>query len=774
MGSSNSRFLLGLLIGLVVGGGLVSLVSGPGPGPDVAAGGLTPDEGHPQAAAQTGAALPEQAPGSSRELAPPPAARAKVELTDAEVDDLVRTVDDVAAARGSGSGALWGRVTDEDGAAMVGVVVRIKARSRRGSTSTSRVGADAPELESLEEAVREAVEDFKQQRASLYEAVTDDGGLFRLEGLEDRSWNLWAYKAGYIITADANAFGIPTDSEVDFTARPVVEIPVTVHGPGGASVASALLGCRKTGSNESLQRYAWSKDSAYLRLSPGRYEVTAYSDEEGTTGGAAMASEPLEVEVVRGATPAPLRLQLESRLGIRGRITQTKGDLKVDYFSMRLQALAPQQELDLKAMTESGQQDWTRPGDEYAFPDLEPGRYAVGAARSWDGPIVVHEVLELTDRPLRVDLVAPPFDRSDMLRALVTGPDGQLLDQVSFSFTIRTGSTSHGSGLAEMRDDGGSYLITLGAEEAEQFFGEGADGATYELTAHHGEYGRQDLELTPGQTEVAMSFNVPGSLVVTVAGYQGSGLEGRLEVNMPSRKGSGITHFFGGNEQGLSPEGVQEFKAMEPGTYVVKLSLRPEGSGPRTYSNSTIATVEVEVLPGPNAVQIGVPALYTFRAHWADGKEGATLFLRLYDRESGIGSANAKLGGDGWATFQDVPAGDYLLTSGGRRNQMRVSVPSEDVEFVPMTIDCLRVIVNDPAGDLGRIGFRSGDLIIGADGKEFEAQPDFAAFATLQSSKSAVVTFLVERGGEQLEITVKGSDMGDWSDRGGELVPGTR
>lgn len=151
--------------------------------------------------------------------------------------------------------------------------------------------------------------------------------------------------------------------------------------------------------------------------------------------------------------------------------------------------------------------------------------------------------------------------------------------------------------------------------------------------------------------------------------------------------------------------------------------------------------------------------------------------MRLEDGEDnfGFGSNSASLDAQGYAEFSELRAGNYLLSSwGGSVQQMRVTIPCKDVEFTPMKIDAMRVKITDETGDLFRLGFRDGDLVIGVDGEEFEESPDYQLLRTLQSSKSAQATFLIERNGTRLEITAKGADVGNWSDMGGKLVPTQR
>ena len=785
MGSSNGRFLLGLLLGLLCGGGLVHLLAGPAPVGAASFEELTPvgpaAKGSATSKASIERGLPTSAPTSERQHARPVPASAlrAAQVTDGEVAQLVAGLGDLDVDAKGGTGAIHGRVTDGDGRGLAQVVVRLTSASRpSNATPSSSVGAEAPELESHEETVREAALRHKETQGSLREATTDAAGAYRFDKLADRDWSLRAYLAGYRLTPDVSASRVKVGTEVDFSAEPVVEVPVQVVELDGAAASSAVLSADRKGQDGRGARYAWSPEEAFVRLVPGKYELTAYSSESRSTSDAERNSEAQEITIEAGATPAALRFELRGRLGIRGTVKLAKGDLKSDYLMLRCMPLGPQQEVDLEALANADRQEWAQPGSEYTIADLEPGRYVVGAARSWSSPIAVHQVVEVTTGMVRCDLELPPVDLSRVLRIVVLDASGETLDDVRFSLSVKRKGGSHSSGENPMRDDDGAYLLAFESEEASAYFDDADTSATFKLTLNHEEHGRREVELVRGQTELSVTFSVPGTLEVTVAGYVGSGYEGRLQVSAAKKGNDTRMHFFGfGGEDGLSPEGVQELTGLEPGLHTVTLNARAKGSSSRSYSTTTIDSVEVEILPGANAVQLRIPVLYSLRVHWADGKEGANMAMRLEDGEDnfGFGSNSASLDAQGYAEFSELRAGNYLLSSwGGSVQQMRVTIPCKDVEFTPMKIDAMRVKITDETGDLFRLGFRDGDLVIGVDGEEFEESPDYQLLRTLQSSKSAQATFLIERNGTRLEITAKGADVGNWSDMGGKLVPTQR
>jgi len=781
MGSSSGRFLLGLLLGILCGGGLVTLLRGPASPSVKGAIGLSPGDSTSlsPARAEEGGDLPAVASSAQREVArpTPDAALRATKVSDAEVKELVAQVSDVSATRQEGGGAIYGRVVDQDDKGLAGVVVRLQVNeSGRGASAPSSVATDAPELDSLEKTVRRAAERFSASRANLIQATTDASGAYRCEGLPDRKWTVRAYRAGYEVVADVSAYSIRTDNEVGFTATRVIEVATQVHQPDGALAQGAYLQCARQGQNRRNMRYAWSPAEDFLRLTPGDYEITAYSDEGSSNQDAELSSEAQEVSIEAGASAPALRFDLRGRLGIRGVVRTANAKAETERMYVHAMPLAPLQEVDLGLLSDSDQRESVRIGEEFAFLDLEPGRFVVGVSRSWRSPIVAHQVVEVSASSVTCDLELPPVDLSRSLRVWVLGPDGKNVDRANFSMRVKRGNSSSSGGVDDVRDDDGSYLVAFAAKNEGDYFGDASTKVEFQLQVSAQDYGSRTIDLVRGQTELTVTFTVPGTLEATVAGYQGSGYEGRLSVQAVKAEG-GQTRFYSSHgHEDMNADGVQTIESLEPGSYRVTLNATPKGSPDEWYRTSEIDSVELEILPGPNSVQLRIPPLYAMRVHWADGKEGANMSLRPYENSDNYGNnRNSEIDASGYASFSELKAGDYILQVwGGSVSQMQVTIPCGDIEFEPMALDALRVMISDANGDLAKLGFQNGDMIVGADGKEFEGDPDYQLFTSLTQSKTAEVTFIVERAGKRLEITAKGSDVGDWNDMGGRFEPAKR
>lgn len=782
MGTSNGRFLLGLLLGALLGGLLAHFLAGGSDAPIPASAGLSPGESLSPAVDKNVASENRQLPvgthNPEREVARAQSASVPAALvSDREVQELMAGLAEASAKSASGNGTIHGHVLDEEGQAVPNVVVRLAAQSTRMSgAKTDSVAAGAPVLDSLAETVRKAAERYNESTANRRQIKTNAGGAYSISNLANSKWTVTAYLPGYVLSADGPSRSVRVGSEVDFTATHVIEIPTQVLTPAGTPAETAsIMALLVTGSSTRGTSYTWSEQAAFLRLVPGEYEVTAYSPHSGSTNTAEFASESQKITVEAGTTPTKLRLELRGRPGIVGYVNVAKGDPNTSTLRVHLMPLGAQQEVDLLQLANSSQTSSSRKGSEYTFTDLEPGRYVVGAARGRGSPILQHKVVEVLHTKVQCNLDLPALDLTETLRVTVLGSSGEHLNKVRFILTVKRKGSSRSGGMQAMRDKVGSYLLEFSAEAHKSYFGEEADSATFELQANHEDYGPQTVELNRGQTELKMAFVTPGTLEVTVAGYQGSGYEGRLQVTASLKTGDTARNFYsssfspsGGNN--LTAEGVQTITSLTPGSYTVTLAAKPKGTSDNWFQSNELESIEMEVLPGENSLRMRIPSLYGLRVHDADGKEGSHMSLGPMNGNNPFGNGSgATIDANGYGNFEDLRAGDYILHSQG--GQMNISVPCGEVEFEAVKLNALRVTIHDTGGDLAKQGFRNGDLVIGQDGEEFGDEPDFGLLGQLTRSKSVEVNFLVLRGDKRLEILVKGSELGDWQAMGGNMSP---
>jgi len=614
-------------------------------------------------------------------------------ISDERVAELVAGVDREEVSTETGDGEITGSVKDQDGAPLAGVVLRASRQDLSGNVPSSQsVGREAPQL-SLDESVRAAAQRYHVMRAHSYEARTGNEGAFRFDQLPDASFRIRAFKEGYDIQPrDTQRWNIATGAVVDFTAKAIISLPVTVLLPDGAPADKATIVCgHKNSSRGGAYNYAWTPGDADVRLPVGKYKVQALygmtgSGSFGRQAGSDMHSNEVEIELVLGTAPERVELVLEGRSGIRGRITYAAESLSGGFAQVHMLPLAGDAVVDLKLLAQSDSNHGFSGANEYSFLDLAPGRYVVGVSRSWSGPIAVHQVVDVGSVILKCDLEVPPIDPSQYLLVRAFGSDGDPVAGVNFSFRFESesGGSSMSSGMQALSDPDGAYYFAIpdGARAAYYSTTEVA-GDKFTLEANHTEFGSKSIGLSRGQAEVMLNFAVPAQLEVTVTGYLGSAYIGRVSVNATKVSEDRRHNYYGGDGK-LDANGVRRFDALEPGEYEVVVTVQPKGE---RWEQTTIATEVVQLRAGENALTLAMPTLYSLGVHVPEAPAGTDVrIMQQREEENQWGSSTSeRTDENGRVQFEDLPAGQYMLQaqSGGKHGRMKIEVPSGDIVFSP-------------------------------------------------------------------------------------------
>ncbi len=558
-------------------------------------------------------------------------------------------------ARAAGTGTIQGLVTNKDGSPVPGATLLLTGqRPPIRAYRPDAIGSGRPEQAPLEDVVRSAADEYLQARANRWEATTEADGAYHFNDLADLEWSVTAYLEGYAFEGQGDNTRISIGSEVDFIATKVLEYPVQVYGPDGQLAEQALLLASVVGERYP-QRFAWSPETPFVRLAPQTYTLKAEGGRITNRTIAELASEEQTLKVQEGSTPAALRFDLVQRLAIRGRVRVPRGDPKAKRPTVRLFALAPGEELDLKRMRRAMPKAGCKPGAEFIFTDLKPGLYALGVQTGYTESIVHHQVVEIVNAPVECDLELPPLDRSKMIRATVSGPDGIHLPEVDFRFNAKKVEGSRGNSLDPMPDRGGSFLLPVPEEHLGAYFSRSRE-AEYSLLVSQGGLGAQEIQLTPGQTEVTISFAAPASLTVTIAGFQGSGLESLLSLTAKGEANDPIARNRAPSAKNtpLSNQGVQTFAGLTPGTHTIELYITHKSqTNLNARTRLVVSKTTIEIRSGENTQRVSIPTLYETTVHWSDGIEGTVMGLIPKNQSVEFSRGQyARLNSEGYAHFQ--------------------------------------------------------------------------------------------------------------------------
>ncbi|MBL8843240.1 MAG: hypothetical protein JNL90_17095 [Planctomycetes bacterium] len=781
MGRPAGLLVVGVLFGAIVGGCVGFLVWG--------ADGARPVADARERASSTRAApFEERSATSVAEPAAIAAERSEAMHGDRSaapasvLDDAVefaRQAPPPASSRGTKT--IRGRIVDRDGRPVVGAVVRaLREVEATRMPSASSLGESAPAAARLEDAVKRAVEAFYDRAADRRETQSDANGEYALTELRDGHWRVQAWQTGFSLTA-LPSDEVRPDATVDFTATPVVPCAIDVALPDGTIPSAALLSIRRPGAERWSREELWSRERPRVALAVGEWELRATlgDPQSGPSWPAYLASKPARVVAEAERTAGPIALRLEGTPGIRGTIVNRRGGDR--HVMVKLLALARGAEPDLKLLARSdGSHHWSTDGS-YAFTDLAPGRYVVGVSGNWQDRIRAHAVVEVGAGMVVQDLEIPPLERANCIVARVLDPAGRAVDDVRFVLEVATSRGSSGSHVeAERRADGSWWIPLEGSDELFQDDGSLVADATLSVTAKSESFGDATAKVAAsGPREVELRFGAAASLVATIAGYAGSGFEGRLSLSVRAiEEEEEGRHFFRMTGETVRPDGTQEFGALAPGRYRLELTLQ-DGSS-RFGGDNSLGHLDLTLTAGENRATVVIPTLHSLTVLVPDGATGQVELRRITgegeeEEVDWSGWHQLEIDAQGRAVFKELLAGKYSVSidfddldvSGAldelgygddSSGELEVTVPAATgaVRFKPAVLNALVVWVQDEEGQLARAGFERGDLLVAVDGERFEkASAMKEAIAARLAKKS--ITFTVVRGGETLELVVESS-----------------
>ncbi len=591
---------------------------------------------------------------------------------DASVRDLTRgaeaslaRIGDSAQTQGvlSGNGKIAGTVRDSAGRPVAGVVVTALPEAQPFDVTADRRRARARghKDRDLSRVAAEAIELELWRRNSRHTARTGSDGRFALDGLMDARHNVTAFHNEYAIEPLARGRArVQPDAVVDFLARRVAEVPVTIRLSEGASADHAWLVWR---TENDRGREAWTQAHDKLRLPVGTVHIKA---EVWTP--APLESEETEVVVRAGEPNARVELALEGRRVLSVHLRMPPGLVQPRNVAYRLRLIqggagagGGSDDLDPASLLRdrAPKKPWSRdPGHAYWF-DLEPGRYMI-AAFAGGRRLLAHAEAEVKDGATEVSLEVSADDLGKSIAVRLLGPDGgPVPGRAGFRILTTTkGRTRQHRADALQRDDGSWMVLLDGVPPGD------TREATLRVTSQYGA-ASEPFSMRAGGT-VTIRLGKPAVVKLRVGGYAGSGVEGALYAGLRADGGrSGQGARGGAGAWGpVGADGTAELRS-QPGTYKLQLVVR------RNNKNWVVLVQPARLTAGDKELTVQMPVLHTVRVRWAGGGKPRNVVLRCTDPILGGFRRDAPLRGKK-ASFALLAAGQYELRIGPKRKTVRV------------------------------------------------------------------------------------------------------
>lgn len=547
-----------------------------------------------------------------------------------------------------GDGVLTGSVRTPEGRPVAGVEIVVEP----ASTPFAPWGPHLTELEGDASQLRAT----RWRRAARLSATSGSDGTYRVAGLAEGRFRVRAGRlAGYTIQ------GVPGASDEvgagdarDFVATPVVELTIHLALPDGRAPDEATV--HFEGERGIVTGWRPGPRQSPSPMPPGRYRVW------GATRTGEHRSEPVDVVLELGR-PTEIRLALRPRPMIHGHVSEPEGE-ELGKAEVLLAPVPDGVEADPALLRTSGQSRAHLHAGAFRFEDLARGRYLLGVARIWRGPVVLSRTVEVRGEPVQVDIELPPLDRHERIVARITGPDGAAPADLTFSaiFVGTQGGASHG-GLPSVRRADGTHLILHPhlAVPADR-------GGTWWLQAQHGLLGTQAVEYVPGAaSDVRMHFHEPTTLKVQVDGIEAR-YQARLRVHLAplddAERGLGRR---ASEPVLLGPGGAAEVQGVQPAIYLLIVQLGDAfGRGHAVHRQPVHVTAEGA------SIRLRCPALYVVTLRGVSGN----VILSRKDEQHGTSFQQVPQGEER-AIFDGLPAGEYMVRSGARSASFRLPGPAE-------------------------------------------------------------------------------------------------
>lgn len=482
-------------------------------------------------------------------------------------------------------------------------------------------------------------------------------GSFKLEGIQDGMWNLFAASDGHV-QSEQMLFEIPHDgSELVVICPRAAEIRGEVRNPAGELVVGATVRAKRItrgldGSISEDRRVGSDKTNSNGEfkledLQYGALQVSAQADGFASSDVVELdvsAGQEIESVLLRLRVGARLRIELHPALGeVEGREI-TLNQISGDYW----------------------EQHKTKAGGVVTVDGLDPGEYSVTLQSQDDSnntPWELRNANEITENvelgssgSARVILGTPP-ENPVLVTGRVTRAGSAVAGAVVYA-RLRSGGRGH----AAETDAAGQYQVNVDLAGDYNFtISEGDDGGSIDF--------RREVPLGKA---ASFDFDLPTmSISGMITGPGGSAVSDvRVSLERVPADGDPDGESYGTRRVNTDDSGRYEFKTLQPGTYHLRAGSESNWRRRRTasrFAQGLVTNIKVEAGKSTTGVdlQLETPGTATGIVFGPDGEPVANAFVQAAD-ESGVslgGSAAGSTDSNGRFRLTGLPPGTVKLSA---------------------------------------------------------------------------------------------------------------
>lgn len=657
--------------------------------------------------------------------------------------------------------SIQGTVIDQDGQPMPGV--QIVSMNRLGQawrgvmkgTQTAKIGRAWEGIPDVEESIAKSAESMLENERNHRTAMSDSMGRFTLTGLREGLHAVSAHADGFAFARQTNHTG----QECSFIGERVLELELDVRLPDGSQPESAVV---FTGEQRYGKEIAWTPEEPRLRLKDAAFEITVRSGSVQRLDWRNIASDysseprPMNLET---EGPGPHVIQLAMNQILRVELEDSSELVPKLPVWMKVTSAAATQaarsdEIDWSAEHHS---ELTRGASGlFQVADLPKGAYWIAAGRgegNYD-PEVIAKIttgLGVTEEKISLDEV----DLSQFVVCRCARSEGGPVADVSFQVTSPGERFSRARDIDAVKRGRGEYWLPKDSLFPKESTDASASAGQPELAAKSEVDGQVMVPLEPGADEISIEF-LPGcTLHLDIAGDLSAGLS--AHVNRLDASGEPteryITMMTGGIKK-IPDDGQLSMMALQPGKYEV--NVYETGHGAESFGfkarGDRVMSENIEIIRPETDLRIVVPSMHKVQVHAPNVGAGETFRLSQGDKAVFSTGHRAKLDNDGIATFERVPAGEYVLSGPERKKPMNISVPTGEIQWVTEVIDSARVRSVEAGGAADQAGLRRGDIVIAVDGSPVKGKVRSSTIAKSANQQSVRLTVL--RNKESMDVTI--------------------